>query len=82
MTQTNTELLYHVKLDTSNLICPMPLLKAKLALKSLSAGQILMVVATDASSVIDFKAFTRQTTNNLLKSWQEGQKYYFLLQKN
>ena len=39
-----------VMLDLSGLQCPMPLLKAKLALNNMLPQQILKVVATDPGS--------------------------------
>ncbi|CAN5455941.1 sulfurtransferase TusA [soil metagenome] len=69
------------QLDTSGLLCPLPILKAKKALKDLAEGEILQVISTDSSAVEDFSAFAKQTGYILLESYQEGEKYYFLLQK-
>lgn len=69
------------QLDTSGLSCPLPILKAKKALNSLAAGEILQVISTDPSSVKDFEAFAKQTGYSLLDSYQEAEKYYFLLRK-
>ena len=44
----------HRELDVTGLSCPMPLLKAKLALNELAPLQILKVVATDPASEKDF----------------------------
>ncbi len=44
-------------LDTKGLKCPLPVLKAKKALKALPAGAELLVEATDPGSVEDFKHF-------------------------
>lgn len=46
-------------LDARGLRCPMPLLKAKLALNGLPTGAVLKVLATDAGSQRDFHSFTR-----------------------
>ncbi len=35
------------ELDTSGLICPMPVMKCKKMLQSLAAGQVLHLLATD-----------------------------------
>ena len=45
------------ELDARGLNCPMPVLKAKKALKDLAAGDTLRVMATDPGSVSDFSAF-------------------------
>jgi len=44
-------------LDVCGLACPLPVLKAKKAIKTLPSGSLLTVFATDPSSVKDFKMF-------------------------
>lgn len=46
-------------LDASGLNCPLPLLKAKLELNRLPSGGVLKVIATDAGSQRDFRAFAQ-----------------------
>jgi tRNA 2-thiouridine synthesizing protein A len=53
-------------LDTKGMNCPLPILKAKKALKDLDAGDILEVIATDPGSVKDFDSFCRTTGNELM----------------
>jgi tRNA 2-thiouridine synthesizing protein A len=69
------------ELDATGLNCPLPILRAKKALATLTSGQILRVIATDPGSVKDFEAFAKQTGNELLESGEEGGKYTFLLKK-
>lgn len=69
------------ELDARGLNCPLPILRAKKALKDLTAGQILRIVATDAGSVKDFAAFAEQTGNELLESKASGDEFHFLLKK-
>ena len=54
------------ELDARGLNCPLPILRAKKALKDLSVGQVLRIVATDPGSVKDYEAFSEQTGNELL----------------
>lgn len=68
-------------LDTSGLICPYPLLKIRLKMNELALGDKLEAISTDPSSNIDISVYARQTGNKLLKSWKEGDKFYYLLQK-
>ncbi len=68
-------------LDASGLNCPLPLLKAKQALNKLAAGKILQVIATDAGSVRDFKAFTDQSGDELLKSSEADGCYVYVIRK-
>ncbi|MBX2838722.1 MAG: sulfurtransferase TusA family protein [Gammaproteobacteria bacterium] len=69
------------ELDTSGLNCPMPILRAKKALKELQSGDILKVTATDPGSVKDFEAFAKQTGNELLESSTEGDSFIYRLKK-
>ena len=68
-------------LDAKGLNCPLPILKAKKALKDLTAGQTLQVLSTDPGSVADFEAFSRTTGNKLLSHSEEGGVYDFLIEK-
>jgi len=66
-------------LDAKGLNCPLPILKAKKALKDVPAGGTLEVQATDPGSVADFQAFCRTTGNELVESKSEGGVYTFLI---
>ena len=66
-------------LDAKGLNCPLPILKAKKALKDVPAGGTLEIVATDPGSVADFEAFCRTTGNELLESKTEDGVYVFLV---
>ena len=68
-------------LDAKGLNCPLPILKAKKALKSVPEGGTLEVLSTDAGSVADFGAFCRTTGNELLEQSEEGGVYRFVLRK-
>jgi TusA-related sulfurtransferase len=54
------------EIDTRGLNCPLPILRAKKALADLASGQVLKVISTDPGSMRDFKAFCKQTGNELL----------------
>lgn len=68
-------------LNAEGLNCPLPILKAKKALKGLGAGEVLEVRATDPGSVADFAAFCNQTGNELLSSTSEGDVYKFEIKR-
>ena len=68
-------------LDAKGLNCPLPILKAKKALKSLESGQTLEVVSTDPGSVADFGAFCRTTGNELMEQNEAGGVYTYLIRK-
>lgn len=68
-------------LDVKGLNCPLPILKAKKALKDVPAGGTLEVLATDPGSIADFQAFCRATGNELLESTQESDVYRFVIKR-
>ena len=69
----------HVELDTSGLMCPLPLLRLKKALQPMASGQIIRVIATDPASVLDFGVFVEQAGHTLLERQQtEGLLYYMI----
>ncbi len=77
-----TDALAHEALvDASGLSCPLPLLKAKLALNGLASGQTLKVIATDAGSQRDFRTFARLTGHTLLHEEEDAGTYRYWLRK-
>jgi len=68
-------------LNAEGLNCPLPILKAKKALKGMSSGEVLEVRSTDPGSVADFAAFCNQTGNELLDSSSEGDIYFFNIKR-
>jgi TusA-related sulfurtransferase len=69
------------EVDARGLNCPLPILKAKKALAELASGQLLKVVATDAGSIRDFKAFAKQTGNELIDQDHVGDEYIHILRR-
>ena len=68
-------------LDAKGLNCPLPILKAKKALRDVPAGGTLQVLATDPGAVKDFEAFCRATGNELLESKQDDKVFSFLIKR-
>jgi tRNA 2-thiouridine synthesizing protein A len=58
-------------LDATGLLCPLPVLKARRALRDVPPGGILEVLATDPGAVKDFEHFCRTTGCELLASGEE-----------
>ena len=69
-------------LDASGLLCPLPVLKARRALRDVAPGGILRVLATDPGAVKDFEHFCQTTGCQLLESGEEaGGVFRFRLKK-
>jgi tRNA 2-thiouridine synthesizing protein A len=61
-----------LEVDARGLNCPLPILKAKKGLSTLTSGQIIKVLATDPNSERDFQDFARQTGNTLIGQSTQG----------
>jgi tRNA 2-thiouridine synthesizing protein A len=69
-------------LDATGLLCPLPVLKARRALKSVPPGGILEVLATDPGATKDFEHFCQTTGCELLAlGEQPGGVLRFFLKK-
>ncbi len=71
-----------VTLDAKGLNCPLPILKAKKALKDVPAGGTLEILSTDPGSVADFESFCKTTGHDLVESGEDAGAYRFLIKKN
>ena len=69
-------------LDVKGFDCPMPVLRAKLALGELASGEHLLVLATDPHSVMDFEAFCAKTGHQLQAHDEVDGVFRFLLRRN
>jgi tRNA 2-thiouridine synthesizing protein A len=56
----------NTELDARGLICPLPVLKARKALKTVEIGQCLVVRATDPGAPKDFEHFCETTGSELV----------------
>ncbi len=72
---------FDLEVDARGLDCPLPILRTKKALATLSSGQILRIIATDPGSVKDFQAFSRQTGNELMEHAQKDKEFEFFMKR-
>ncbi|MFQ5504466.1 MAG: sulfurtransferase TusA family protein [Planctomycetota bacterium] len=69
-------------LDCSGLLCPMPVVKTRRAIKGMEIGQILEMIATDPGAVPDMEAWENQTRHELvLTEERDDGKFRFLIRK-
>ncbi len=61
-----------VKLDCSGMLCPMPVVKTRKAIKGMEIGEVLEMVSTDPGSMPDMHAWAKQTGHELLDAKDEG----------
>lgn len=55
-----------VQLDTTGLLCPLPVLKARKRLQSMNPGQILEMRADDPAALVDVPHFCTEQGHELL----------------
>ncbi len=79
MTQTTIE--ETTVLDASGLLCPMPIVKTAKAMRELTPGDVLKLLATDRGSVADVPAWAQSTGNELLEWHEENGTYVFFVRK-
>jgi tRNA 2-thiouridine synthesizing protein A len=70
------------KLDLAGLKCPLPALKTRKALKSITAGDFLEVHCTDPLSVIDIPNLIRETGDKVEISERNHSRIVFLIEKS
>ena len=70
-----------IELDLSGLQCPMPLLKAKLALNGMEVSQVLKVIATDPGSERDFHMFAEHSDHRILQFSKDESAYCYWIRK-
>ena len=69
-------------LDTSGLLCPLPVYQAALVLNRLESGQILELTCTDPGSLEDIPAMARQRGDTLLNTDDRGDIQVFWIEKS
>jgi len=69
------------QLDARGLKCPLPVLKARKAMKALAAGETLEVLATDPAAPQDFRSFCETTGHRLTDLSESDGLYRLVLEK-
>ena len=69
------------ELDTTGLTCPMPVMKAKKMLQSLTAGQVLHLLATDPGTRSDIPALVGKTGDQIVETSEKDGKIHFYIKK-
>ena len=72
---------YSAKIDTSGMPCPLPIIKASKALKSMHNGEILKLVATDIGTMADIPSMCDQLNVELVIAEQIDDSYFYYIKK-
>lgn len=68
-------------LDARGLSCPLPVLRARKALKSLAPGAVLRLLATDPGAVRDVAAMCENTGDRVIESDESEGLFTFRIEK-
>ena len=68
-------------LDLSDLLCPLPVLKARKALLALPAGSELVILATDPMAAVDMPHFCNEQGHQLLEQSKTGEVLRFKVKR-
>lgn len=68
-------------LDVKGMKCPLPVLRANRALRTMTPGDRLRVLATDRAAVSDFQAFCRDSGHALLAWSEEAGVFSFVIRR-
>ena len=68
-------------LDATGLTCPLPVLRARKAIRALEAGATLVVLATDPAAVDDFGAFCGEAGHGFVEWSREGEVFRITIRK-
>lgn len=69
------------ELDCRGLKCPMPILRTKMAVEEIQAGEVLKVTATDKGSRPDMQAFSERTGHALLSAEERDGLFIYYIRK-
>lgn len=72
---------YDVELDVRGQNCPLPVIKAMLALRCLLSGQVLRVLTSDKSSPNNMAAFCRTSGAYMSVAIMRQDEHVFLLKR-
>jgi tRNA 2-thiouridine synthesizing protein A len=70
-----------VALDLSGLKCPLPVLRARKALRRMAPGERLDVTCTDPMSAIDIPNMVRESGDRLLEARTQTATLFFRIEK-
>jgi tRNA 2-thiouridine synthesizing protein A len=69
------------QLDATEMVSPMPILKARRRLEKMAVGEMLEIRATDRESVQDIPAFCQTSGHQLIMAREEGEVIIFEIKK-
>lgn len=69
------------ELDTTGLLCPLPVLKARKRLSTLASGEELRVLADDPAALVDMPHFCVEAGHELVETSDQGDAQLYVIRK-
>jgi tRNA 2-thiouridine synthesizing protein A len=69
-------------LDVKGLKCPLPVLKARKAIRNVPIGDCLTVLVTDPASTIDFRHFCNVDGHELVEWSEDSGVFTYVIRRN
>lgn len=69
------------ELDSTGLLCPLPVLKIRKKLKEMQKGDILRVIADDPAAIVDIPHYCNESGDKILRQDISDEEQIYLLMK-
>jgi|TARA_B110000444_G_scaffold187192_1_gene176457 tRNA 2-thiouridine synthesizing protein A len=69
------------ELDSTGLLCPLPVLKIRKKLKEMQKGDILRVIADDPAAIVDIPHYCHESGDKILRQDISDEEQIYLLMK-
>jgi len=69
------------ELDSTGLLCPLPVLKIRKKLKEMQKGDILRVIADDPAAIVDIPHYCHESGDKILRQDVSDEEQIYLLMK-
>ncbi len=72
---------YDRKLDATGMRCPIPVLRATKEIKTMEAGEVIEILATDGQAPRDFGDYCKEAGHELVLNEEREGKYVIVIRK-
>jgi tRNA 2-thiouridine synthesizing protein A len=72
---------HNVLLEATEDDCPIPVIKTKEVLDTMSVGEVLKVVTTREGTISNIRTLVKNNDYKLLKQFEENKLFYFYIEK-
>jgi len=76
-----TKYRWDFELDSTGLLCPLPVLKIRKKLKEMQKGDILRVMADDPAAIVDIPHYCHESGDKILRQDISDEEQIYLLMK-